>query len=269
MILVEQYQIFDSPSTSHYRYRLAARSRNLRSSLIPFPLPKSTGKSGWAHAFQQGLQAVKKNAPAAFIVQSAIAFLVIAYYGIPLSRPIFEKIKELRQSGGYPFCFLLMGSAVAFLVESLQIITRQKGRFQKENRSNFIFTFLIYGTWGIFTQQFFNFQSHLFEQSTGFTAVLQKTSIDRLIWGPFFAIPYQIILNTWRAENYSFQKTFHNLKNWKPIAEKVYFPLLITNEGFWIPMNLLLYCFPLSLQFPVAVLALSLWVLLLNTVIKR
>ncbi|MES2309750.1 MAG: hypothetical protein V4507_12915, partial [Verrucomicrobiota bacterium] len=50
---------------------------------------------------------------------------------------------------------------------------------------------------------------------------------------------------------------------------KVLLPVLLSNWGFWIPMCSLIYCFPTSIQFPIAIFSVSLWVLLLNAVMKQ
>ena len=41
-------------------------------------------------------------------------------------------------------------------------------------------------------------------------------------------------------------------------------PVLISNWAFWIPMAYLVYFFPPELQVPMAILAVSIWVVLLS-----
>ncbi len=276
MISIENFNITSGISNefrgySQYRYRLATRTRNFNP-----PLWKPTQKkietewrNLWIQGAQRGILAAKRNIIAAFFVQFVIALLLLSYYFLPSSKAFFIQIKEWKQQGGLTLCFLMMGGAVAILVEAIRIATNQKGRLQKINFYNFIFNFLIYGFWGVCTQLFINFQSFLFDSTLGFTNVLLKTLFDRCLWATLAAIPYQIILHLWRAEGYSFVKTIQKLRNFKTLLGETYLPLLITNQCFWIPMNLLIYCFPNPLQFPTVVLAIALWVLLLNTILKK
>jgi len=54
--------------------------------------------------------------------------------------------------------------------------------------------------------------------------------------------------------------------HWKKLAPVAAYvlPVLITNWAFWIPMVAIIYCFPAELQLPLAILAVTIWVLLLS-----
>jgi len=45
-------------------------------------------------------------------------------------------------------------------------------------------------------------------------------------------------------------------------------PVLVSNWCFWIPMSILIYCFPTTLQLPLGILATSIWSMLLAALVK-
>lgn len=275
MISVENFEIItknrEISSSLDYRFRLSARSRNLNTRLLSFQKNRfeEAWKFIWLQGFRRGWNAVKRNIIPACIVQSLIGLLLISYYFFPNTQEFFIQVKEWKQQGGLPLCFLLMGGAAALIVESIRVLAIQKGKLNRINLNNLVFNLMVYGIWGICTQLFFNFLSWgIGSQATPLVVTL-KTTVDRSLWAPLIGIPYQMGMHLWRAEGFSFSNAIHKVRDFKTFFGQNYIPLLITNQGFWIPMNFLIYSFPLPLQFPVTVLGLSLWVLLLNTVLKK
>jgi hypothetical protein len=45
-------------------------------------------------------------------------------------------------------------------------------------------------------------------------------------------------------------------------------PVLVSNWLFWIPMVVLIYCFPTSLQLPLGILACAIWSLLIAALVE-
>jgi hypothetical protein len=45
-------------------------------------------------------------------------------------------------------------------------------------------------------------------------------------------------------------------------------PVLVSNWCFWIPMAVLTYCFPTSLQLPLEILATAIWSMLIAALVK-
>jgi hypothetical protein len=45
-------------------------------------------------------------------------------------------------------------------------------------------------------------------------------------------------------------------------------PVLVSNWLFWIPMVVLIYCFPTSLQLPLGILACAIWSLLVAALVE-
>jgi hypothetical protein len=59
------------------------------------------------------------------------------------------------------------------------------------------------------------------------------------------------------------------MKPFKPFWGTKILPVLITNWAFWIPMVSIIYCFPAELQLPLAILAVTIWVLLLSILTSK
>ncbi len=251
-----------------YRDRLRQRGRNRQSyrgsqtsaPILPFGFLVQK-------SLKIGLGAFNQTLIPAFVVQILIGSLVCCYFLFPQSHPYFEKISEFKKNGGWIASFLLMGGFVGLLSELISVFTTTK-KWTPNNTTNFGYNFIVFGLIGVFTDFFYAFQSKIVGSETNFSTIATKMLIDQFIWTPFFVSPYQVLLGRWKALRFNFRPLLLELRRPLQWFGKVQLPVLLSNWGFWIPMCTLIYCFPTSIQFPIAILAVSLWLILLNAIMK-
>ena len=123
---------------------------------------------------------------------------------------------------------------------------------------------MIFGILGVLQNYLYAFQAKLFGTGTSLEVLVPKVLFDQFAWTVLFANPYQTILYLWKNRGFSFQKVATQMRPFKPFWGTQVLPVLIANWFFWIPMVSIIYCFPSELQLPLAILAVTIWVLLLS-----
>jgi hypothetical protein len=120
----------------------------------------------------------------------------------------------------------------------------------------------MFGVLGVFQNYLYAFQAKLFGTGTSWQVLVPKVLFDQFVWTVFFANPYQAVLYLWKNNGFSMKKVATQMLPFKPFWGTQILPVLITNWAFWIPMVSIIYCFPAELQLPLAILAVTIWVLL-------
>ena len=211
-----------------------------------------------------GAQAARQTLKPASFVWAIMACVASLYYLVPASQHFFAALTRLQTQMGLFFPFLGMGLSVGLLAESVKVGLSKEKRWTKDNTLNAAFNLLIFGVLGIFQNYFYLLQTHLFGSGTSWHVLVPKVLFDQFIWTVFFANPYQTILYLWKNHGFSLKKVTAQMRPFKPFWGKKILPVLITNWAFWIPMVSIIYCFPANLQLPLAILAVTIWVLLLS-----
>lgn len=251
-----------------FRDRLRLRSRNHSHILIR---DKNTPLLPFGFLIQKsiekGVSAFRQTWIPALIVQSLISLLILSYFFVPQTHFIFDQISQTKQKGGWIASFLLMGGVVGLLSE-IVLISSTTRKWTKVNTENFIYNFIVFGVIGILTDFFYIFQAHWVGTENNAETIFIKMLVDQFLWTPFFALPLQVILGKWKNFRYQLTPLFQEMNRFDQWIGRSLLPALFSCWGFWIPMCSLIYCFPTPLQFPMVVFAVSLWVILLNTVMK-
>src|SRR5204863_9892368 len=86
-----------------------------------------------------GWEAAKANAAPAFVLQSVMLAILLAYYFHPPSAALLNALADFNQRHG--LTFVLMASAIvgAVLPELFVIVFFKRGRIRRKNARNFIF----------------------------------------------------------------------------------------------------------------------------------
>ena len=77
-----------------------------------------------------------------------MAGLVVSYFYLPATKPIFGILIDWNVHGGLLFSFLAMGITVGGLTEIFSVYLHKNGRWTLEDLWNRIFNFLIFGIAG-------------------------------------------------------------------------------------------------------------------------
>ena len=216
-----------------------------------------------------GLAAARQSLKPAFFVWVLMAVVAVFYYAVPASRGFFAALSALQSKLGLLFPFLGMGLSVGILAEAVKVSISSERRWTRTNTSNALFNLGIFGVLGVIQNYFYLLQTGLFGSGTAWHVLLPKVLIDQFVWTVFFANPYQAILYIWKNQGFDWHKVAAQMRPFKPFWGTKILPVLITNWAFWIPMVAIIYCFPPELQLPLAILAVTIWVLLLSILTSK
>ncbi|YCM46902.1 hypothetical protein V2O64_25635 (plasmid) [Verrucomicrobiaceae bacterium 227] len=212
-----------------------------------------------------GMSAARKTFKPALVVWSAMIGIALLYYLVPATQGVFAAITALQDQMGVYFASIGMGLSVGILVECVKVMISPEKRWNRANTINAIFNFVVFGVMGITQYYRYAWQIEVFGAGNSFRELASKVLFDQFVWTVLFANPYQAILFLWKNTGFS----------WKSVGKLVFplrvfwgtqmLPVLISNWAFWIPMAFLVYYFPAELQVPMAILAVSIWVILLSS----
>jgi hypothetical protein len=99
-------------------------------------------------------------------------------------------------------------------------------------------------------------------------ALAAKTLVDQFLYTPFLSNPMQTLAFLWKSEQFSLQRTVEKMRQFRQFYVLTVLPVLMSNWLFWIPMVVLIYCFPTSLQLPLGILACAIWSMLLTALVE-
>ncbi len=186
--------------------------------------------------------------------------LLLAYFHHPATAGALGRLAEFKQRTGYLYTAVAAMIGGAIIPEILRILFFQKGRIQRRNVGNLLFTIPFWAIMAITVDLFYQLQARLFGTGSDVGTVAIKVLVDQLGYTALFATPVTCILYDWKQQGYR-PRTL--LRVFQPeYYRNVAFPVLITNWAVWIPLLAVIYSLPLTLQVPLFGLALTLWVLL-------
>ncbi|MGE9291541.1 MAG: hypothetical protein ACQKBT_11155 [Puniceicoccales bacterium] len=262
---------------ANVRNRRSYRSRNLITAEAGAygtpPLNAPEDSPFWseiiAFSCRAGVRAIQTSLPPAILVWSIMGALALLYFTVPASQSFFSALTALKIRMGILFPFLGMGLSVGILAELLKVIVSRNKRWTAANTVNALFNIGMFGVLGVFTDYFYALQSSLFGSGNSFRVLASKVIVDQFIWTVFFANPFQTILYLWKNNDYSLSKVVSQMTPLKTFWGMSILPVLITNWAFWIPMVSIIYSFPTPLQLPLAILAVTIWVILLTILTEK
>ena len=217
-----------------------------------------------ARSARAGGAAARQSLKPAVLVWAAMACIAVLYYAVPATQGFFSALNTLQENMGLVFPFLGMGLSVGILAEGVKVAMSKEKRWTKANTVNATFNLLMFGVLGVLQKYLYALQAQMFGEGSSPAVLVPKVLFDQFIWTVFFANPYQAILYLWKNSGFSWKKVLGIMLPFKAFWGTQVLPVLITNWAFWIPMVSIIYCFPAELQLPLAILAATIWVLLLS-----
>lgn len=207
---------------------------------------------------QQVRAAVKANLLPGLVLWCSLAVLVLAYLASPAVQSGLAYWGSVKQAGGYPSAFASYALFAVLVPEALgQLVLKEPRRATLW--SDMAYSILVFGTIGITVDMFYVLQIYLFGAGNGVATVAKKILLDQFVYSPMtnFAV---VAAFAWREDGY-------RARTWKRVLtadflSSRYLPLLVALWCVWMPGGLVIYCMPTALQFPVASLVLSFWMLI-------
>jgi hypothetical protein len=215
-----------------------------------------------------GFNAARTNFLPALLVQALMASLVVSYFYLPAAGSIFGVLTDWNVHGGLVFSFVAMGVTVGGLTEVFSVYLHKNGRWANEDLANIVFTFATFGLLGMMNSVFYQLQAHWFGAGRSLGTLATKTLVDQFLYTPFVSNPMQTLAFLWKSEQFSFRRTVEKMRQFQQFYVLTVLPVLVSNWLFWIPMVVLIYCFPTSLQLPLGILACAIWSLLIASLVE-
>jgi len=207
-----------------------------------------------------GIRAAKANVAPGLIVQATMLALLLAYYFYPPTTRWLNVLAGLKAEWGYLYSALAALVAGALLPELLRVVVFQKGRVNRDNGRNLIYTIPFWSIMAITVDFLYRMQGVWFGNEVTFAVVAKKVAFDQFVFSAFFSGPIAV----W----------FYDFKNrgpeacgpgefftWRHYRDAV-LPVVFATWGVWIPVVSIIYSLPPLLQIPMYSLALTLWVMI-------
>lgn len=219
---------------------------------------ETEGVSGKPPPWLLGWRAAKANFLPGSLVPLVMVAVLLAYFYHAPSRAFIEQMAEVKARWGMWFSALAGIVAGAFVPEIMRVVLFQRGRVERRNFENLLFTIPVWCLMGLCVDLLYRYQVVWFGDEAKVSVVLAQTLVDQFLYNPFFAQPFLVWIYDWRNGGYRAPKNAFSRHYYMYHV----LPALIAGWTVWIPVVIVLYTLPEPVQVPLFALALSLWVMI-------
>lgn len=263
----------NAPDTKETAYHRHFRSRNLvaqRHAAAAHSIETDVARfdDSVRLSLYKGALAAKRNAVPAIFTLILMGLIAWAYASIPAVGAFFNQVSLFKQNTGILFAIIASGLCIGLLSECFTIFSSGTRRWTMQNTLSFGFLFLTFGFMSAAKDPIFVLLANLYGEGNGAAVLIKKTLFDQFVWTVFLACPYQTLLFAWKNHDFSFDGIKQECPSFSEFFAVKMLPVLISNWFFWIPMSAIIYSFPTDLQLAVSIIAISLWVCILNMLTK-
>ncbi len=220
--------------------------------------PIQSFQGGEVLALQQVRAAVKANLLPGIILWSGLVLLLMAYAWSPAVQSGLAQWGTVKLAWGYPFAFASYVLFAVVVPETLSHVVLKKP-WARTAGADMLYAACVFGFIGISVDMLYGVQVQLFGGGNDGATIVKKMLFDQFVYSP--VSNYVILVAfAWRDGGF----TFTTLKRVgsADFLHRHYLPILVAVWCVWIPGVLVIYFMPTALQFPVASLILSFWVLI-------
>jgi len=210
--------------------------------------------------------ALKQNIVPGLVLQLFALSLVLVYFFVPSSQPIYAWFGVLKHLYGYGYSFFataLFGGLIPFLY----LYATDRLDKNRNYSGLLVFYFIFWGLKGIEVDFFYQLQGGWFGYENNLQTIALKAAVDQFLYSAFWAAPSITIVYLWVECGYDFRKWMNSMDR-RFFCVKI--PMIIlSNWMVWIPSVSIVYSMPQDLQIPLFNLVLCFWVLLLAVLNKK
>ncbi len=218
-----------------------------------------------ANIRQSILAALKQNLKPGLVLQAFALLILVIYFFVPASKPVFVWFGDLKAQYGYFYSFIataFFGGLIPFLYLWLSKSFSDRNTFVL-----MVFYLLFWGIKGMEVDLFYRFQAEWFGSGNDWQTIITKMAADQFIYSTFWAAPGITII-------YLLVESDWNVARWRAAMDKQFFcvkipTVVLSNWLVWIPAVCVVYAMPAELQIPLFNLVLCFWVLLLAVLNKK
>ena len=177
--------------------------------------------------------------------------LVVGYYNLPWVEWAMRPIFDFQASGGWVaavvnrvvFCGMLPGVSM-IAVKSIRPV---------HPWATILANCIWMGAWGVASNAFFTLQAHIFGTGHDIQTLVAKVFVDKCIWSAMLCVPLYSLFFYWEGRNFSFSRC---RAEWpQRYLRQIYLPVLMADFLVWVPVQFVVYMFPLPLQIQLVGLA--------------
>ena len=215
---------------------------------------------------QSILAALKKNLLPGLVLQLFAAALLLLYFFVPASKPVFSWFGLLKQEYGFSYSFI----ATAFFGGVIPFLYLWLSKSLAPDRNAFgllVFYIVFWGLKGMEVDFFYRLQTDWFGTGSEIKTIATKMAVDQFLYSALWAAPGITIVYLWMESGWSITQA-------KKAMDKDFFcvkipTVILSNWLVWIPAVCVVYAMPEELQIPLFNLVLCFWVLLLAVLNKK
>ena len=205
-----------------------------------------------------GFRAAKANLVPGLLVQSVMVGVLVAYYLCPPVAAYLDRIAVVKAEAGYLFSIGVGIVAGGVLPEMLRWVVLQRLRWSRRNTTNILFAIPFWSFIGVLVDWFYRRQAEWFGDEASLVVVVPQVLIDQFVFTPLLTAPLTAILYDWKDSGFRWSSGFFSKKYYLNSI----LPTLVAIWCVWIPIVIVLYTLPETVQIPLYALALTLWVIL-------
>lgn len=207
-----------------------------------------------------GIRAARGNVVPGLIVQGIMLAVVVAYYFYPPTTGWLDAAAQVKARWGYVYSAVAAVIAGALLPELMRVIVFQKGKVERRNGRNLLYTVPFWGFMAITVDVLYRLQGIWFGTEVTFAVVAKKVIVDQLIYSSLISCPLTVWFYDFKnhGQNATRPAEFLTMGHYRDQVV----PVMFANWGVWIPVVTILYSLPPLLQIPMYILALTLWVMI-------
>lgn len=212
------------------------------------------------------LSALKQNLLPGLVLQFFALAVVLVYFFVPASQPVYAWFGVLKHDYGFLYAFI----ATAFfggLIPFLYLFFSKQLDSSRSVLALLFFYVIFWGVKGMEVDFFYQLQGVWFGYENDFKTIATKVLIDQFLYSALWAAPMITICYLWVENNFDFGKSLAAM-------DKQFFVVKIPTVVFsnwlvWIPAVSIVYSMPQDLQIPLFNLVLCFWVLILAVLNKK
>lgn len=212
------------------------------------------------------ITALKKNLLPGLVLQLFAISILMTYFFVPTSRPLFTLFGELKNTYGFGYSLVataLFGGLIPFVYLLLN-----NGLAPHRNRFGLLIFYVVFwGLKGMEVDAFYRLQAEWFGNGNDVATIATKMAVDQFLYSALWAAPSITIVYLWMESNWSFTETGKAMTR-DFFCIKI--PTVVLSSWLvWIPAVSVIYAMPAELQIPLFNLVLCFWVLLLAVLNKK
>ncbi|MDP2137811.1 MAG: hypothetical protein Q8J74_08145 [Candidatus Didemnitutus sp.] len=210
-----------------------------------------------------GLHSARATALPGLVLITAAGLVVAAYYFSPPVHAALEAFAAFRIRGG----FLYSALTTAFFAGLIPFLYLHfhPGTVARHPWPHVIFFVVFWGYKGVEIDLLYRVQALLFGDQVDWLTITKKMLVDQLIYNPFIAAPYGLLLYAWKDAGFRWAAPLADFRAPRWFWRRV-LPVMIAVWGVWVPSVCLIYALPLALQLPLNSLVNTFWVILFSLI---